>query len=356
VTLPRARPSLDSLLAYKAVPGRGLPFNLSANEACLGPSPAAIAAALAAARSLDRYPDGSAGRLRAAIAARYAIDEDRIVCGAGSEELISLIVQAYAEPGDEVLFTQYGFIKYELAARAYGAQPVRAPETRFCADVDALLQAVTPRTRILFLANPNNPTGTCLPDYEVRRLRAALREDIILVVDAAYAEFVERTDYGDGLVLAGETANTIALRTFSKIHGLAALRCGWGYGAIDLVDSLHKVRGAFNVNSIAQAAAAAAIGDVAHMQKAREHNSRWLTWLSGNLSDAGFEIVPSVCNFVVVRFEDAAACQAAMAALAARGVLAMPLTGYGLSEALRVSIGIEPANRAVVRALTENSE
>jgi histidinol-phosphate aminotransferase len=353
MALPRPRPNLASLRPYQAAAGAEMTYNLSANEACLGPSPAALAAAAEATKSADRYPDGSALALREAIAARYRLDKERIVCGAGSEELISLIVQAYAAPGDEVLFSLYAFIKYELAARAYGAEPVRAPEKEFCADVDALLKAVTPRTRVLFLANPNNPTGTTLPDAEVRRLRAGLREDIVLVVDAAYAEFVERPDYADGLALAGETGNTIALRTFSKIHGLAGLRCGWGYAARDLVDTLHKVRGAFNVSCVAQAAAAAAVGDDAHERRAREHNTQWLSWLSERLQRAKLEVIPSVCNFLVVRFKDPAASQTAVAALARHGVLAMPLTGYGLPEALRISIGTEPANRAVAEALTE---
>jgi histidinol-phosphate aminotransferase len=352
VTLPRARPHLDPLRPYKAASSVGTKHNLSANEACLGPSPAAVAAAIGAMQSADRYPDGGASALRAAIAERYRLDPERVVCSAGSEELISLIVQAYCAPDDEVLFSQYGFIKYELAARACGAQPVRAREAAFTADVDALLEAVTPRTRVLFLANPNNPTGTCLPDGEVRRLRVALREDIVLVVDAAYAEFVERPDYGDGLALAGETENTIALRTFSKIHGLAGLRCGWGYGAIELVNVLHKVRGAFNVSSMAQAAAAAAIADEDHVRRAREHNTQWLAWLSDRLARAGLKVIPSVCNFLVVRFADAAACQSALVALGRHGVLAMPLTGYRLLEAMRITIGTEAANRAVAEALT----
>jgi histidinol-phosphate aminotransferase len=356
MTLPCPRANLESLRPYKAAGGNGaITHNLSANEACLGPSPAAVSAAIEAAQSLDRYPDGGAVALRESIARRYGLDDDRIIGAAGSEELITLIVLAYAAPGDEVLFSRYGFIKYELAARACSAQPVRAPESAFHADVNALLQAVTPRTRVLFLANPNNPTGTYLPDSEVRRLRMALREDIVLVVDAAYAEFVERTDYADGLALAGETDNTIALRTFSKIHGLAGLRCGWGYGATPLIDTLHKVRGAFNVSSVAQAAAAAAIADEAHVRRARDHNTKWLAWLTDRLTGAGLELIPSVCNFVVVRFESAAACRNALQALASRSVLAMPLDGYGLPEALRITIGSEAANRAGAEALTGDS-
>lgn len=353
MSTPRALPHLDPLRPYKAEASEGVVHNLSANEACLGPSPAAVAAAKAAAAEIDRYPDGSASALRSAIAQRYALQAERIVCGAGSEELISLLVQAYAAPGDEVLFSQNGFIKYELAARAYGARPVRAPEQAFTADVDALLAAVTPRTRVVFLANPNNPTGTCLPDGEVRRLRSGLREDIVLVIDAAYAEFVERPDYADGLALAGETSNTIALRTFSKIHGLAGLRCGWGYAAQHLVDTLHKVRGTFNVGNVAQAAAAAAIADREHVQRAREHNTRWLHWLTDRLAASRLDVVPSACNFLMVRFGGESACRDATAALRRRGLLVMPLTGYGLPDAARISIGTEEANRAVAETLQE---
>lgn len=349
---PVARPNLDALRPYRAAGGIVAKYNLSANEACLGASPAAIAAAVAAAQSLDRYPDGSALALRTAIGNRYGLPTEHLICGAGSEELISLIVQAYAAPDDEVLFSQYGFIKYELAARAYGAIPVRAPETAFTADVNALLDAVTPRTRIVFLANPNNPTSTYLPEGEVRRLRSGLRADIVLVIDAAYAEFVERQDYSDGCTLAQESGNTLALHTFSKIHGLAGLRCGWGYGAPALIETLHKVRGAFNVSTVAQSAATAAIGDLAHERQAREHNTHWLAWLSAQLEAAGLDVIPSVCNFLVARFKDVPACQAAVDALAAQSVLAMGLSGYGLPQALRITVGTSEANHAVVKALT----
>lgn len=354
MTTLRARPHLDALRPYQAASSSGVVHNLSANEACLGPSPLALAAAEAAAATCDRYPDGGAAALRTAIATRYAIDAERIVCGAGSEELISLIVQAYAAPDDEVLFSQHGFIKYELAARSHGARPVRATEKAFTADVDALLAAVTPRTRVLFLANPNNPTGTCLPDAEVRRLRSGLPDHVLLVIDAAYAEFVERSDYDDGLALAKETCNTIALRTFSKIHGLAGLRCGWGYADLEIVQTLHKVRGAFNVSHVAQAAAAAAITDIAHEARAREHNTQWLAWLTESLTAHGLDVVPSACNFLVVRFRDEAACKSATIALGEHGVLVMPLAGYGLPEAMRISIGTAEANHAVASVLKES--
>lgn len=350
-TSPTPLAHLAALQPYRAAKSLDIRHNLSANEACLGPSPVALSAAQSAVEALARYPDGSAEALRQSIGRRYGIDADRIVCSAGSEELISLLVQAFAAPGDEVLFSQYGFIKYELAACAFGATPVRAPERDFTADVDALLAAVSPRTRVLFLANPNNPTGTYLAAAEVQRLRDGLRGDVLLVVDAAYAEYVEQEDYSDGLGLASATDNTIVLRTFSKIHGLAALRCGWGYAAAPIVGALHKIRGAFNVGAIAQAAAAAAVCDVLHERRARAHTIRWREWLTQRLGAAGYTVIPSVTNFIVVRFEDAARCSEALADLGTLGVLAMPLAGYGLPEALRITIGTAQANELVASAL-----
>lgn len=351
MAFPAPLPHLASLRPYKAAASDGVLFNLSANEGCLGPTLKAQEAARDAARSLDSYPDGSASALRAAIGARYALDPAHVVCSAGAEELISLVVQAYAAPGDEVLFSQYGFIKYELATRACGATPVRAPERDFTADADALLAAVTGRTRILFLANPNNPTGTYISSNELLRLREGLREDVLLVVDAAYAEYVEEEDYCDGLALAASTSNTLVLRTFSKIHGLAALRCGWGYGAAGIVGALHKVRGAFNISAPAQAAASVAVADFMHEQHARAHNTCCRAWLQERLVKSGLRVIPSVCNFLTVFFEDAHSRRDAVAALAQRGVLVLQLTGYGLPNALRITIGKEDANRAVVDAL-----
>lgn len=349
--LPTPRPNLVPLRPYQAAGGITPKYNLSANESCLGPSPSAVRAASEAVRNLATYPDGGSCPLRAAIAARYRLDRDRIVCGAGSEELISLIVQAWVAPGETVLFSEHGFVKYELSARAYGAHPLRAVETAYTADVGALLDAVTPDTRVVFLANPNNPTGTYLPDREVRRLRAGLREDVLLVIDSAYAEYVTRDDYTDGSGLAGETGNTLMLRTFSKIHGLAGLRVGWTYGAPVLVEALNKVRGVFNVNVVAQAAAAAAVLDVEHERHAREHNAQWLPWLSHQLDALGLSVVPGVGNFVMVRFPSAHHCRLANEALSASGILVMPLAGYRMPEAMRITVGSAAANEAVIGIL-----
>jgi histidinol-phosphate aminotransferase len=354
MSLPTPRPNLLTLRPYQAAGGFIARHNLSANESCLGASPAAIEAAAAAA-GLHLYPDGACGELRAAIAERYGIEADAIACGTGSEELISLLVQAYAAPDEEVVLSQYAFIKYELAARAHGAVPVKAPESRFTASVDALLTAVTSRTRIVFLANPNNPTGTYLPADEVQRLRDGLREDIVLAIDAAYAEYVTREDYSDGLALARTTPNTLMLRTFSKIHGLAGARLGWCFGAPPLIDALNKVRDVFNVSSVAQAAGTAAIRDLEHERQAREHNARWLGWLAARLTELGIDVTPSAGNFVMARFADPDACVAANAALVAAGILVMPLAGYGLPEALRITVGAAHANEALVQALATRS-
>jgi len=353
MTLPRALAHLDALRAYQAAGGFSPLHNLSANEACLGASEAAAQALRGNVDAPFQYPDGSCTALREAIAARYSLKEQQVICTAGSEELISLIVQAFVAPEEEVLFSQYGFIKYDLAARAYGAKPVRATEKAFTADVDSLLAAVSAATRVLFLANPNNPTGTLLPGGELRRLRDGLRPDILLVVDAAYAEYVDDEQYDDGLTLADSTSNTLMLRTFSKIHGLAALRCGWGYGALELINVLNKVRGAFNVSTPAQVAATAAIQDLVHEARAREHNLKWREWLAAQLSDAGYQVCPSATNFLMIEFDDIHHCHRAAAQLQQQGVLALSLGGYGLPQAMRITVGAESANRAVVRALCE---
>jgi histidinol-phosphate aminotransferase len=328
---------------------------LSSNETPLGPSPRAIAAYRDVADTLALYPDGSATRLRQAIGQRFGLDPDRLVCGAGSDELLSLLTNAYLGPGDEGLFSQHGFLVYRIAILAAGGTPVTAPERDLVADVDALLAAVTERTRIVYLANPNNPTGTYLPFDEVRRLHAGLRPDILLVLDAAYAEYVRRNDYASGLELVATSQNVVMTRTFSKIHGLANLRLGWLYGPAAVVDALNRIRGPFNVNGAAIEAGIAAIEDDAHMARAVEHNERWLPWMSAELGALGLEVTPSVGNFVLVRFPDAPGRRAAEADafLTQRGLILRRMEAYGLPRCLRLTIGDEAANRAVVAALAE---
>jgi histidinol-phosphate aminotransferase len=337
-----------------AVTGVDRVIVLSANENPLGPSPKAKEAYDAMADELHRYPDGGAVALRQAIGKRFRLDPDRIVCGAGSDELISLLIGAYAGPGDEVLYSQYGFLMYAISAKAAGATPVTAPEKNLTADVDALLEHVTENTRMLFLANPNNPTGTCLPASELRRLRENLRDNVLLVIDAAYAEYVGAADYDPGEEMAGSCDNVVMLRTFSKIFGLASQRLGWAYGPAAIIDVLNRVRGPFNVTASAQAAGVAAVEDVEHVEASRAHNDRWMAWLTQQLGGLGVEVPPSAGNFILARFPDKESADAAYAHLMSRGIIARLMGGYGLPESIRITIGLEDENRALVDALAEH--
>ena len=331
---------------------------LSANENPLGPGDAARQAYIGAAATLERYPDGSHRELREAIARAEGLEADQIVCGAGSDELLNLLGGAYAGVGDEVIHSAHGFTMYPIIAQSVGARPVAAPETDLTANVEALLAAVTPLTRILFLANPNNPTGTSLPMAAVRDLRARLRDDILLVLDAAYVEYVTATDYGNPADLVRETQNTVMCRTFSKVHGLAAVRLGWCYAPKAIVDVLNRVRGPFNVNNPALAAGVAAIADKAHVEKSRKHNARWLPWLTDEIRGLGLEVPPSQGNFILIRFptEPGRDAPAALEHLNARGIIPRRMAAYGLPDALRITIGLEEDNRIIADALREFME
>jgi len=326
---------------------------LSSNETPLGASPAATAAYRAAAEELELYPDGTAGKLREAIAACHGLNPDRIVCGAGSDEILNLLAHGYLNPGDEAIHTEHGFLVYPIAIRAAGGVPVVAPETDRRANVDAILERVTGRTRMVFLANPNNPTGTYLPFDEVRRLHAGLPGNVLLVLDAAYAEYVRRNDYEAGVELVAGSTNAVMTRTFSKIHGLAALRIGWCYGPPAIIDVLNRIRGPFNVAGPAISAGAAAIADRAHVERAAAHNETWLAALSDGCRALGLEVTPSVANFALVHFpdEDGRRAADADAFLQSRGIVTRQVGAYGLPNALRISIGTEEANRAVLAAL-----
>jgi histidinol-phosphate aminotransferase len=358
MTAPEPRPGILDIAPY--VPGKsgkaeGKVHKLSANESPLGASPKAVAAYRAAAEMLAFYPDGSASELREAIATRYGLRAEHIVCGAGSDELLQLLAHAYLRPGDEAIHSQYGFLVYPIAIMANGATPVVAPETDCRASVDAMLARVNAKTRIVFLANPNNPTGTYLPFDEVKRLHAGLPPECLLVLDAAYAEYVRANDYEAGVELVSGFANVVMTRTFSKIHGLAALRLGWAYCPAAVADVLNRIRGPFNVGAPAIAAGTAAIGDGEHVARAVEHNDHWLPWLSKEIGRLGLAVTPSVANFVLVHFPAAGKHVAAKAdaALAAQGLILRRLEPYGLPNALRLTIGSEEANRAVVAALKE---
>ncbi|MGZ8322126.1 MAG: pyridoxal phosphate-dependent aminotransferase, partial [Rhodoplanes sp.] len=303
-TRPEPRPGVLKIKPYvpgkSHAPGVAKVHKLSSNESPLGPSPQAVAAYRALAEHLQDYPDGSATALREAIGRAYGLDPDRIVCGAGSDDLLNLLARAYLADGDEAIHTTHGFLVYPIATLGAGATPVVAPEKNHTADVDAILSCVTERTKIVFLANPNNPTGTFIPFDEVRRLHRALPPHVLFVIDAAYAEYVRRNDYEAGIELVATSDNVVMCRTFSKIHGLAALRLGWMYGPTHVVDAVHRIRGPFNVNAAAIAAGIAAIRDTAHVERAREHNTRWLAWLTEEIGKLGLAVTPSVANFVLI--------------------------------------------------------
>lgn len=348
------RPGIMQIAPYvggeSSLPGHNRVIKLASNESPLGPSPRAIEAYKALAAELHRYPDGGATRLREAIAAHHGLDAARIVCGAGSDELISLLVRAYAGPGDEVLYSRHGFLMYAISAQTVGATPVAAPERDLTADVDALLARVTPKTRLLFLANPNNPTGSFLPAAEARRLRERLAPNVLLVIDAAYAEYVSRPDYEAGAALVEAFDNVVMTRTFSKIYGLAALRIGWAYCPAAVADLLNRLRGPFNTGAAAQAAAAAALEDRAHAEKAKAHNDRWLPWFRERCQALGLTAYPSLGNFVLVRFPDA---EKALAFLNGRGIIPRRMAAYGLADCLRFTIGTAEEMEATAAALAE---
>ena len=356
---PQPRPGVLAIDPYvpgkSAAPGVARVFKLSSNETPLGPSPKAVAAYRAVADRLEDYPDGAATALREAIGRVFGLDPARIVCGAGSDDLLNLIADAYLCDGDEAIHTTHGFLVYPIATLGSGAKPVVAAEKNHTANVDAILAAVSERTKIVFLANPNNPTGTYVPFDEVKRLHSGLPPHVLLVLDAAYAEYVRRNDYEAGIELVATCENVVMCRTFSKIYGLAALRLGWLYGPAHVVDAINRIRGPFNVNAAAIAAGIAAIQDAAHVEASRAHNEKWLGWLTAEIGKLGLEVTPSIANFVLIHFPDVKGrtAEEADAFLTQRGLILRRVSAYKLPNALRMSVGSEEANRLVVGALAE---
>lgn len=358
--MPQVKPWIDAIQAY--VPGRATAddgrkvVKLSSNENPLGPSPLAKAAMREVVGDAHRYPDGGATELREAIAEIYDLDPTRVVCGTGSDEILQLLPLAYASQGDEVLYVRHGFMVYPIAAQRAGATPVAAPDRDYTTDVDALLAHVNERTKLLFLANPNNPTGTMIPRTEVQRLHANLPGNVLLVLDGAYAEYIDDPDYEDGLSLARTAPNVIATRTFSKIHGLAAERIGWAYGPKPVINALNKIRAPFNVTTAGLRGAIAAIHDQEWVRHVREHNKRWRTWLEGeiaSLGNAGLRAVPSAANFILVTFpeEGPITAEKAYKSLIEDGYMTRWLPGQGLRHGLRISIGTEEETRGVADSL-----
>jgi histidinol-phosphate aminotransferase len=363
MTHPAPKEWILGISAYvpgKAMSDDGRPLiKLSANENPLGTSAAAHSALVAASADLATYPDPAATKLREAIAQVHGLDPARVVYGTGSDELLHLAASGYAGPGDEVLYVRYGFAVYDIAARRVGATPVVAPDADYATDADALLAHVTERTKVVFLANPNNPTGTMTPRTEIARLHAGLRPDILLVLDQAYAEYLDADEDDGGLELAKTAPNVLVTRTFSKIHGLAAERIGWGYASAEVIDILHRIRGPFNVTTGGQAAAAAAVQDMAWIEASRAHNSRWRAWLAGEiaaLSNHGLRAVPSKANFLLILFDGRLSAQAAMQGLMDEGFATRWLAGQGLTNGLRITIGTEEQVRAVAAKLRAMAE
>ncbi len=359
-SLPAPRPGILEIAAY--VPGRdrvaGMTrlHKLSSNENPFGPPEAAIEACRNVGSKLSLYPDGAATELREAIGAAHGLNPANIVCGNGSDELLGLLAHVYLGPGDEAIHTEHGFLVYPIQIRAAGATPVVAPEVDETANVDAILERVTARTRMVFLANPNNPTGTYLPLSEVRRLHAGLPGNVVLVLDGAYAEYVRRNDYEAGIELVSSASNVVMTRTFSKIHGLAGLRIGWLYAPTGIVDALNRVRGPFNVNAMAIAAGIAAMADKSHVEHSIEHNLHWLDRLSREIRGLGLRVTPSVGNFILIHFPQGDTRRSAAAAdafLGERGFILRSVASYGFPDALRMTVGSEEANLGVIAALGE---
>lgn len=356
----RPKPWIEAIAPY--VPGRSTTDSgvkaakLSSNENPLGTAPEVREAFVAASQSLDRYPDAGATELREAIAAHYGLDAGRVIHGTGSDEVLHLAAGAFAGQGDEVLFVRYGFSVYPIAARRVGAVPVEAPDVGYATDVDTLLAAVTEKTRVVFIANPNNPTGTYLPRADLQRLHAGLPADCLFVVDQAYAEYLSPEDDDGAFELAQSADNVLVTRTFSKIFGLAAERIGWGYGPANVIQAMHKIRAPFNVTTAGQQAAIASLHAKDFVEASRLHNEKWLGWMTdeiGKLGNAGLRAVPSKANFVLALFEGRVTAEEAYTRLMEKGFIVRWLPGQGLRHGLRMSVGTEEQTKGLMRALRE---
>ena len=326
---------------------------LSSNENPLECSKKARQAFIEEAQNLHSYPDGAHTKLREAIAGRYGLDVNRIICGNGSDELFQLLGRSFIAPSDEIIQSEYGFLAYGLLAQQQGAKCISAKTKDYVTQIDAIIAAITPKTKVIFLDNPSNPTGTYISFDEVKRLHAALPSHVILVLDAAYAEYVNNNDYSAGLELAGEFENVIMTRTFSKIHGLAALRIGWGYGAQNIIDAMNRVRDPFNLNSAAIAAGVAALNDHEFVAASNAHNSKWLEILNSEFAANGFKAIPSVTNFIMVEFDSENTANRFDEHLKSFGIIARKIGSYKLSQNIRISIGTDEANQLLIKAMKE---
>ncbi|WND04024.1 histidinol-phosphate transaminase [Temperatibacter marinus] len=353
---PKAHSWIEGLAPYKAgkakVDGVENPVKLSANESTYGPSPKALEAYQKEAVSLHRYPDPASSELSYAIARVHNLDARRILCGAGSDEILTLLIHSFAGPEDEIIHSQYGFAVYPIQAQAVGARSIAVPNKDWAADVDGILAAVTARTKLVFIDNPNNPTGAYVPWAEIKRLHAGLPAHVILVLDAAYGECADAEDYQAGEALVEAFDNVIMTRTFSKLYALAALRVGWAYGSEAILDPLHRVRMPFNVNTAAQAAALAAVDDQEHLKKAVFYNKKWREILTAELVAMGLNVVPSQTNFLLVEFPEGTA-ENVYEYLMKNGYILRYLPGQGLPNHIRLTIGSEQENNSVIALIKE---
>jgi histidinol-phosphate aminotransferase len=357
MTSPRPRPEILEISPYvggeSSVPGVNRVYKLSSNEGAFGVPPGAQVAYKQQAEEIFRYPDGSAEELRRAIGARFGLDPERIVCGAGSDDLIYQLCLAYGGHGRDIIMSEHGFAIYHIAGMYAGSRVIKTKERNLTADVDAMLAAVSPATRLMFLANPNNPTGSMLPYEEVARLRAGLPQEVLLVLDAAYAEYVVRPDYDPGIRLVNETDNTVMTRTFSKIFGLGGARVGWAYGPPAVIDVFNRVRAPFNVTLASQAAAIAALAEPGWVEKSRAHNLEYRPKLAAGLAASGIKVWPSEGNFVLADFGTAAKAEACDDHMRSRGIIARRVGGYGLPQCLRITVGTAEEVDAVIEAAAE---
>jgi histidinol-phosphate aminotransferase len=357
MTSPSPRPEILTIHPYvpgeAEIQGANRTVKLSSNEGAFGVPPSARAAIIDAAAESYRYPDGGAGRLRAAIGQRYGLNPERIVCGAGSDDLLYQFCLSYGGPGRDIIMSAHGFTIYEIAGTYAGSRVIKVPERNLTADLDAMLAAVSPATRLIFLANPNNPTGSMVPAEDVARFRAALPPEVLLVLDAAYAEYVTHPAYDAGVKLVDATSNTVMTRTFSKIYGLGGMRIGWCYAPPGIVDVLNRVRGPFNVSVAAQAAAIAALAEPGWVEKGSAHNAEYRPKLAAGIAAAGLKVWPSEANFVLVDLETTETANAADEFLRTNGIIVRKVGGYGLPHCLRVTVGTAEEVGLVVDAFTE---
>ena len=333
------------------IEGRDDVRKLSSNENPFGPGPLARTALMGSLNSLERYPPQDHAALRSAISEMQGLDPDGIVCGAGSDEILGLLCKAFAGTGTEVIHTRHGFLMYPIFARTAGAEPVEVDEPNRRVSVDAVLAAVTPRTRLIYIANPNNPTGTMIGRAELERLADGIREDVLLVLDGAYAEYADGYDGGASLVES--RPNVVMTRTFSKIHGLASLRIGYGYGPRPVIDLLNRVRGPFNVGGPAQAAAAAAVRDVEHVERSWSHNAEMRRFMARKLAEVGIPSDESHANFILARFGSAEEASACNACLRGAGIIVRRTEAYQLPDCLRITVGEVSDCEEVCRVVAE---